>query len=39
MSREEGRSSQEEEEEEEEEHVPHLLAPGHAPGCLIWACR
>jgi len=19
--------------------VPHLLVPGHAPGCLIWACR
>ena len=26
-------------EEEDEEEVPHLLVPGHAPGCLIWACR
>ena len=25
--------------DDEEENIPHILAPGHSPGCLIWACR
>ncbi|XP_023344683.1 transcription factor SUM-1 [Eurytemora carolleeae] len=25
--------------EDEDENIPHILAPGHSPGCLIWACR